>query len=117
MPRWTAMRLLTGILYPLRRNRIAVLGARSAPKRHCETSQGLCRDIKGRTLGWLVRWTKVSEPCQRGAHRWWPRRGMTFVLNQAFYVVVILIILFATVSLPPKGRSAPPQVLRGPSGQ
>jgi hypothetical protein len=45
---------------------------------------------------------KVSEACQEGAHRWWPRHGMTFVLNQAFYVVVILIIVFATVSLPPK---------------
>src|SRR5258705_10698658 len=29
---WTAMRFLAWILYPLRRNRIAVLGARSAPK-------------------------------------------------------------------------------------
>ena len=51
---WTAMRLRTGILYSLRRNRIAVLGARSAPKRYCETSQGRCRDIKGRALGWLA---------------------------------------------------------------
>ena len=49
---WTAMRLLTGILHPLRRNRIAVLGARSAPKRYCQTSQRLCRNIKDRALGW-----------------------------------------------------------------
>jgi len=47
------MRLVTRILYPLRRNRIAVLGARSAPKRYCQTSQGLCRDIKGGALGWF----------------------------------------------------------------
>jgi len=52
---WTAMRLLAGVLYPLRRNRIAVLGARSAPKRYWLTSQGLRRDIKGRALGWLAR--------------------------------------------------------------
>ena len=51
---WTAMRLLMRILYPLRRNRIAVLGARSAPKRYCQTSQRLCRNIKGRALGWLL---------------------------------------------------------------
>ena len=51
---WTAMRLRTGILYSLRRNRIAVLGARSAPGDYCQTSQGLCRDIKGRALGWFV---------------------------------------------------------------
>jgi len=50
---WTAMRLLTGILYALRRNRIAVPGAQSAPKRYCKTSQGLW-DIKGRALGWFV---------------------------------------------------------------
>ena len=31
---WTAMRLLMGILYPLRPNRIAVLDARSAPKKY-----------------------------------------------------------------------------------
>src|SRR6266850_6442457 len=28
------------------------LGARSAPGRHWLTSQGLCRDIKGRSLDW-----------------------------------------------------------------
>ena len=39
----------------MRRDRIAVLGARSAPKRHWETSQGLWRDIKGRALGWLCK--------------------------------------------------------------
>ena len=35
--------------------RIAVLGARSAPKRYLATSQGLRRDIKGRSpLGWFA---------------------------------------------------------------
>ena len=47
------MRLLMGILYPLRPNRIAILGARGAPKRYCQTSQWLCRNIKGRALGWF----------------------------------------------------------------
>jgi len=52
---------------------------------------------------------KVSEACQEGANRWWPRQGMTFLLNQPFYVVVILIIIFTTVSLPPKMETAPTQ--------
>ena len=49
------MQLLTGILDPLRRNRVAVPGGRSAPKRRCQARQGLCRDIKGRALDWFVR--------------------------------------------------------------
>ena len=53
---------------------------------------------------------RVSEACQEGANRWWPRRGMTFVLNQPFYFVVILTIFFATVSLPQKGEATPPPV-------
>ena len=52
---WTATQLLTGFLYSLRRNRIAVPGARSAPKSCCQTRQGLCRNIRGRALGWVVR--------------------------------------------------------------
>ena len=52
---WTAVQHLTGILYSLRRNRIAVPGVRSAPKSCCQTRQGFCRDIKGRALGWFVR--------------------------------------------------------------
>lgn len=52
---------------------------------------------------------KVSEACQDGATRKWPRNGMTFVLNQPFYVVVVLIIVLTTVSLPSKRESAPPQ--------
>ena len=47
---------------------------------------------------------KVSEACQAGARRWWPRRGMTLVLNLPFYLVVILVTLFATFSLPSKQR-------------
>ena len=53
---------------------------------------------------------KVSEACQDGANRWWPRRGMTFVLNQPFYLVVVLIIVVTTLSLPPKRGSTPPPV-------
>ena len=30
---------------------------------------------------------RVSEVCQDGANRWWPRRGMTFALNQLFYFI------------------------------
>src|SRR3989441_11029169 len=37
---WTAMRPGTRILYPLRRIRIAVLGARSAPERHWQPVAG-----------------------------------------------------------------------------
>src|SRR2546425_6575896 len=39
----TAMRPLLRILYPLRRTRIAVLGARRAPRRDCRARQALCR--------------------------------------------------------------------------
>ena len=45
---------------------------------------------------------RVSEACRDGANRWWPRRGMTFVLNQPFYFVVILIVFLTTLSLPSK---------------
>src|SRR5688500_368099 len=48
------MRLVTRIPR-LRWTRIAVLGARSAPKRHSKTRRGLCRDIKGRALAWFAR--------------------------------------------------------------
>jgi uncharacterized membrane protein len=60
------------------------------------------------SVGWYDG-PRVSEACQDGANRWWPRRGMTFVLNQPFYLVVILIIILVTVSLPLKRTSAPPQ--------
>lgn len=52
---------------------------------------------------------RVSEACRDGANRWWPRRGMTFVLNQPFYLVVILIVVLTTVSLPSKRELGPPQ--------
>jgi len=55
-------------------------------------------------IGWYDG-PKVSESCQDGANRWWPRSGMTFVLNQPFYLVVIMIIVFTTISLPPKHLS------------
>ncbi len=60
---------------------------------------------------------RVSEACQEGANRWWPRNGMTFVLNRAFYLVVILIIIVATVSLPPRVKPTPPPVPTAQSGQ
>ena len=60
------------------------------------------------SVGWYDG-PRVSEACENGANRWWPRRGMTFVLNQPFYVAVILIIIIITVSLPLKRPSAPPQ--------
>lgn len=50
---------------------------------------------------------KVSEACKNGANRWWPHHGMTLVHNLPFYAVLLVIIAFATVSLPPK--SAPSQ--------
>jgi len=50
---------------------------------------------------------KVSETCAKGANRWWPRRGMTFVLNQPFYFVVILIVVLTTISLPSKREPVP----------
>jgi hypothetical protein len=49
--------------------------------------------------GWY-RGPKVNETCRGGAHRWWPRRGMTFVLNLPFYVVVLSIIIITAMSLP-----------------
>lgn len=51
---------------------------------------------------------KVSLSCEKGANRWWPHHGMTFVLNETFYIAVILIILFLLFALPPKKRSVPP---------
>ena len=50
---------------------------------------------------------RVSDACQEGANRWWPRSGMTFVLNQPFYFVVILIVILSTVWLPPKQGATP----------
>ena len=58
---------------------------------------------------------KVSDACQKGANRWWPRSGMTFVLNQPFYLVVIVIVLFTTVSLPPKQDATPPPLTVQPT--
>ncbi len=53
---------------------------------------------------------RISETCRKGANRWWPGHGMTFVLNQPFYIVVILVILFITVLLPPKPEPMLPPV-------
>lgn len=64
----------------------------------------------------VVNWydgPRVSEACQEGVKRWWPRNGMTFVLNQPFYFVVIVVILFTTLSLPPKQTTVPAPVSQG----
>ena len=57
MRRWTAIRLLTKIVYPLRAytsSRIAVLGARSAPRDAGQPAEGRCRGSQGaEPLGWL----------------------------------------------------------------
>ena len=46
---------------------------------------------------------RVSEACLDGATRKWPKNGMTFVLNQWFYIAVLLVaITLTTVSLPAK---------------
>jgi hypothetical protein len=50
---------------------------------------------------------RVSEACLKGARRFWPRAGMTFLLNRPFYVVVVLIILFVTIALPPRSTKPP----------
>ena len=62
----------------------------------------------GHKTGWYDG-PKVNDACQEGAHRRWPRRGMTFVLNQPFYLVVILVILLATITLPAKLENGQPQ--------
>ena len=49
------MQHLAGTLHSVRRKRTAVPGAPSAPKSCCQTRQGLCRDIKGRSLGGFLR--------------------------------------------------------------
>lgn len=45
---------------------------------------------------------RVSEACLDGATRKWPKSGMTFVLNQWFYIAVVLVVIVTTVSLPAK---------------
>jgi len=59
------------------------------------------------TAGWYDG-PKVNATCRVGARRLWPRSGMTFALNQAFYVVIIVVVVVTTVSLPAK-RAAPAQ--------
>jgi hypothetical protein len=81
-------------------------------KRIVDSRQSADRD----RVGWYDG-PRVSEACQNGAERWWPHRGMTFVLNQPFYLVVILIIVLTTVSLPSKRESAPPQAPTAPPTQ
>jgi hypothetical protein len=55
---WTAVRLQTRILYSLCRHTLRPYSGPAAREarqsRHRKTSQGLCRDIKGGTLGWFA---------------------------------------------------------------
>jgi hypothetical protein len=52
---------------------------------------------------------KVNEACEQGANRWVPHHGMTLIMNLPFYLIVILVIVILTVSLPaPKGNRARP---------
>jgi uncharacterized protein DUF6152 len=53
MKHWTAMRPRRRILHALRRDRIAVRAARSAA-RETGNQPRLCRDMKGRAVGWLI---------------------------------------------------------------
>jgi uncharacterized membrane protein len=78
----------------------------SAIERHIVDS----RRFEGPPIAGWYDGPRVSETCQAGANRWWPRSGMTFVLNQPFYIVVIVIVVFTTVSLPPKQGVMPPPV-------
>jgi hypothetical protein len=64
------------------------------------------RDRDQTATGWYEG-PKVSEACQDGASRRWPRSGMTFALNQPFYLVVVLVVVVTTASLPAKRSSAP----------
>lgn len=49
---------------------------------------------------------RVGEACLDGARRKWPKSGMTFLLNQWFYIAVVLVVIVTTVSLPAKRPSA-----------
>ncbi len=61
MSQWTAMRPPTRILYPLW-TRIAVRGARSAPKSQRKPAKGVGdRDIKGSAFGWFGWLQKIGK--------------------------------------------------------
>jgi hypothetical protein len=45
---------------------------------------------------------KITDTCNQGASRVWPRRGMTLVLNLGFYLVVTALVLLLAVALPPR---------------
>jgi hypothetical protein len=49
---------------------------------------------------------RVSEACRDGAKRKWPKAGMTFLLNQWFYIAVLVVVIATTVSLPAKRGTA-----------
>ena len=59
---------------------------------------------------------RVSEACREGARRMWPKSGMTFLLNQWFYMAVVLVVVVTTVSLPPKHAAAPKSAIEKVQG-
>ena len=65
------------------------------------------RDATGEAVnaGWYDG-PKVSKTCEKGANRWRPREEMTFILNRSFYLIVILIIVIAAVSLPQRKQNS-----------
>jgi hypothetical protein len=58
-------------------------------------------------IGWFDG-PKINERCQEGANRFWPRRGMTVLLNLPFYLAVILVIFLLLSSLPPRKKADNP---------
>ncbi|HVO23239.1 MAG TPA: hypothetical protein VMW56_06375 [Candidatus Margulisiibacteriota bacterium] len=59
---------------------------------------------------------RVGEACLAGAKRILPKSGMTFFLNQWFYVAVVLVIVVTTVALPPKHIAASKHAAEKSSG-
>jgi len=82
----------------------AVVERAEAVEQQITAARGSGKQAQG---GWYDG-PKVSEACRAGALRWWPRRGMTFLLNLPFYFVVLLIIVMTTLSLPSKRLAEPP---------
>lgn len=82
-----------------------------------EKSMNDARRPTGELDGGWYHGPRINATCQKGAARWWPRRGMTFVLNQPFYFVVVLVIVLATVSLPARADTPPSPVAAQRSAQ
>ncbi len=68
------------------------------------------------TDGWY-KGPMIGKACRDGASRIWPKKGMTFVLNLPFYLVVLVILVLTTVSLPPKQATESPSTPCAASSQ